>query len=255
MNLEELLGIVTDLGAQMLWHGAEIHRVEDTVGRISATYGVYADVFAIPSSLTITLTDSAQHFSTRTRRLYGQDVNLDRVEQLNALARYICAQSPTYGVVEARLAEIRRRPVYGPRLQIAFSALTASAFALLFGGGLGEAVASLLLGSIIRWVCILLARVQSSIIFINIVGGAISALGAMTCVQLAPGMVADSIIISTLMLLVPGLTFTNALRDLIAGDLITGIMKLAEALLVASGIAIGVMLSLAVWRHVTGGVL
>ncbi len=49
----------------------------------------------------------------------------------------------------------------------------------------------------------------------------------------------DKTIIGSIMLLVPGLTITNAIRDTIAGDLLSGITKAAEAFLVAISIAVG----------------
>ena len=49
----------------------------------------------------------------------------------------------------------------------------------------------------------------------------------------------DTVIIGTLMLLVPGLAITNAVRDSIAGDLISGLARGAEALLIAVAVALG----------------
>ncbi len=49
----------------------------------------------------------------------------------------------------------------------------------------------------------------------------------------------DKMIIGTLMNLVPGIAITNVMRDIIAGDLIAGLVKLTEALLVATAIALG----------------
>ena len=45
--------------------------------------------------------------------------------------------------------------------------------------------------------------------------------------------------IGALMLLVPGLALTNAIRDLINGDLIAGTSRMVEAALVGSALAIG----------------
>lgn len=49
----------------------------------------------------------------------------------------------------------------------------------------------------------------------------------------------DACIIGTLMLLVPGLLFTNALRDIIFGDINSGINRIVEVLLIAAAIALG----------------
>ena len=49
----------------------------------------------------------------------------------------------------------------------------------------------------------------------------------------------DSIVIGNVMLLIPGLALTSALRDIIGGDLITGSLVMIEAVLKAVAIAIG----------------
>ena len=49
----------------------------------------------------------------------------------------------------------------------------------------------------------------------------------------------DKIIIGTLMILVPGLALTNCIRDILAGDLMSGVAKIAEVFLIGVFIALG----------------
>ena len=49
------------------------------------------------------------------------------------------------------------------------------------------------------------------------------------------------------LVLVPGVALTNAMREFIAADLISGMIKFAEAVVTAIGIAIGVVVSLAIF--------
>ena len=58
----------------------------------------------------------------------------------------------------------------------------------------------------------------------------------------------DMVVIGTLMLLVPGLLFTNALRDIIFGDTNSGINRIVEVLLIAAAIALG---TAAAWNFAT----
>ena len=106
-----------------------------------------------------------------------------------------------------------------------------------------------------RFVATVMERTDGGSTLSNILGGAACVLGAGLCSLVWRGLERDTVIISVLMLLVPGLLMTNSMRDLIAGDLVAGVMKSAEALLVATCVAIGVMCSLAVWRWLTMGVM
>jgi uncharacterized membrane protein YjjB (DUF3815 family) len=49
----------------------------------------------------------------------------------------------------------------------------------------------------------------------------------------------DASIIGTLMILVPGLLFTNGMRDIIYGDTNSGINRIVQVMLIAMGIALG----------------
>ena len=64
----------------------------------------------------------------------------------------------------------------------------------------------------------------------------------------------DKVIIGSLMLLVPGLSITNAIRDTLAGDLVSGLARGAEAFLTAIAVAIGTGIVLSFWISVFGGI-
>ena len=49
----------------------------------------------------------------------------------------------------------------------------------------------------------------------------------------------DVVTISTLMVLVPGMALTNAMREIMAGDIISGLSRAADSILTAAAIAIG----------------
>ena len=63
----------------------------------------------------------------------------------------------------------------------------------------------------------------------------------------------DRIIIGALMALVPGIAITNAMRDIMAGDMVAGISKGAEALLIGAAIALGTALGLGAAGLLGGG--
>lgn len=255
MQGPNLLDISVEIGTLMLSHGAEIHRVEDTVCRVAGAYGSTADVFAIPTSLVVTITAAGGDSFTRTRRIYRRDTNLGQVDRLNALARRICEARPEADAVARELDDIKRAPVYSPLQQTAAGALVAGSFALLFSGGPAEGFIALCAGALVKALSLALERAQAGMMLSNVVCGALSGLLSMVASTLWPGVRSDILIISLLMLLVPGLAITNSMRDLIAGDLVTGVMKVTEALLIAAGISIGVALSLSLWRAATGALL
>ena len=111
--MKEILAASTALGFDILSHGAETYRVEESITRMCAAYGYQnADVFVIPSSIVVTITDDTGAYLTRTRRILSRDTDLDKVDKLNALCRQICAETPEYEEIVARLQKIEEGPVY-----------------------------------------------------------------------------------------------------------------------------------------------
>lgn len=56
---------------------------------------------------------------------------------------------------------------------------------------------------------------------------------------------ADKVLIGIIMLLIPGIILTNSIRDILLGDIISGSLRLVEAILMAATLALGMMA--AIW--------
>lgn len=86
------LSSIMDIGELLLKYGAEVSRVEDTMGRLCKAYGfVRADVFTITSSIIATVTLPDERSITQTRRIKERVTDLGKVARVNALSRKICA--------------------------------------------------------------------------------------------------------------------------------------------------------------------
>lgn len=195
----------------------------------------------------MTITDDTGAYLTRTRRILSRDTDLDKVDKLNALCRQICEQIPEYGEIMARLQEIEQGPVYSMPMQYFGFGMISAFFTLFYGGVLVDAAAAFVLGVLLKVVIHQLEKLEASSFFVNIVGGAFTACGCYLAVKAGFALSQDKMIIGMLMNLVPGIALTNAMREFIAADLISGMIKFAEAVVTAIGIAIGVVVSLAIF--------
>ena len=90
MEYKKLLDLVINICKEMLICGAEISRVEDTATRIFNSYNISeVNVFTITSCIIITIKNN-QSIYTQTKRIINYNTNLDRLDKLNNLSRYIC---------------------------------------------------------------------------------------------------------------------------------------------------------------------
>ena len=240
MTRDELLEISVTLGYMLLENGAEIYRVEESIARILQAYGIpNTEVFAIPTCIITTIVTSDGQTHTRMKRISTRGTNLGKVTSLNDMCRQICTTTPTYPQAKAELDRIRTGKLYSPKMQLLAAILTSFCFCIFYGGGLVDGLVAILCGLLMKLALNVMERFHTNQFFQYIAGSAIVTCVAFVCVQIGIGSMVDSIIIGTLMYLVPGVALTNSIRDIMAGDLLAGIAKLTEALMIAISLALG----------------
>lgn len=240
MEYSKLLDLATELGYELAMSGAETFRIEESVTRVLKAYDIDAEVFVIPNCMHISIEPIIGRPLTRMRRIGSHGNDLDAVERFSGLSRRICAQKPAPEIAAQWLEETKRqRRFYKLPMYLLGNFLGAFGFSLLFGGSLPDALCSgvcgLAVGIIGRW----MDRLGANQFFRTIAAAFPMALLAYAAVVLGLARNADCVIIGALMLLVPGLLFTNAMRDIICGDTNSGINRIVQVLLIAMAIALG----------------
>lgn len=244
MQPEQLLTCALDIGEQMLISGAEIGRVEDSVRHICTAYGcARTDVFTITSSIVVSIEDSQRKFYTQSRRITDTRTDLTRLDRLNALSRRICSTTPDYDRVQQELAIICAGKTYPLWMEALASALIAGAFAAFFGGSWLDGLVAAPIGFCLRYVTWLLQRARMNQIFTNVVASFLMCFAAIALTRVGIGHDVNMIIIGNIMLLIPGIALTNSLRDMISGDIMSGMLRFFDAVLVAAAIAAGFILA------------
>ena len=244
MTREQLLSCALDIGEQMLISGAEVGRVESAIRFICSAYGcARTDVFTITSSIVVSVADAEGIHETQTRRITGTKTNLTRLHKLNSLSREICANTPDYDYVKEKLNEICAEKPFPLWVEMLASALIGFSFCLFFGGNLADGLVAALLGFGLRCTTWLLEKGAMNAIFINVVASFFLSLCAILLVRSGLGQDANKIIIGNIMLLIPGIALTNSIRDMISGDIMTGMLRFFDAILVAAAIAAGYILA------------
>ncbi len=247
---DHLLRLALDVGEGMLRAGGEVNRVEDTIKRICSAYGaVHLEIFVIPSLLLATVRLENGEYSSQIRRVYSSENHLYRLELFNEVSREICRTTPPFEEVEQMIREAKKKKSYPAWSRPFVFALAAGAFAMFFGGNWLDGIAAALTGillALIDMIHVPQVNTFAKIAMQSFLGG----LSAQLLVMLGLGQNTGMIMIGTIMLLIPGLSFNTALRDLLTGDFLAGTLRMVQILLLALMIAFGYLLSM----FVLGGV-
>lgn len=240
MQYHVLMSLCCEIGSRLAMAGAETYRVEESILRILAAYQLQGRVYCVPNSLIVTLLIPDQPPMTQLCRMQNHTTDLDAVEHYSNLSRRICSQKPDPELAMQWLCEeeIRRRHYPLPMVLLGYI-MVAMGFCIFFGGSFWDSLCAGICGLILGIFQRLIKRLPSNIFFSQIASAFLMTFSAYGLFTLGIGNSAEMAIIGTLMLLVPGVLFTNALRDIIFGDTSSGINRIVEMLLIAAGIALG----------------
>lgn len=235
-----ILYTILDIGEQMLISGAEVNRVEDTIERICKAYGASrVDVFTITSSIIVTMNGDEFGTITQTRRINGQKFDLHRLDQLNQLSREICSYRLSQEEIKARMNHIQEEQCYPFYTQILLFALISGSFSFFFGGSVVDAIASSLIGIVLKCMNSVMDRVRINSFLTALLTSFLGGLLGIIFVKCGFGDSVSKINIGNIMLLIPGIALTNSMRDMFSGDTISGALRFMEAIILAVTIAFG----------------
>ena len=247
MNYKLLLDTAVAAGELMLENGAETYRVEDTMHRILSLSRLQtAEVFVTMTGFVATLDDPSIHSMTVVRRITDRGTNLDMIDWLNSLSRGLCAGELSLEEAARQIRELKAHPWKPGAFLIATPVVTA-AFALTYGGTLPEAFLSILAGFAIAVCLYVCRRLKLPSFFGTLLSSAAASVLASGFLRMFPffGNL-DSVIIASIMPLVPGVAITNAVFDTLHGDYLSGTARMLEAFVTAAAVAMGIGLGLGI---------
>lgn len=240
MNYHILLDMATELGYRLAISGAETFRIEESINRVMQSYGVSAEAFAIPNCLHVSIETASGEPMTRMRRIGYHGNDLDAIEKYNNLSRRICTEHPDPATAMEWIKETDHSlKKYNLPIHLLGNFLGALGFCIIFGGSFADCLCAGICGIAVGLVNKLLDHLKVNLFFRTIASSFIMAFLAYLTGYLQLSRNIDTVIIGTLMILVPGLIFTNAMRDIIYGDTNSGINRIVQVFLIAGAIALG----------------
>ena len=293
MDDKSIANMAVLAGEIMLRSGAETYRVEDMIKHILDTAGesggdrgdgssgtgaggtvnarangtspsrraesagaVRTESLVMLTGIIVTIERPGQEAVTVMRRVHDRGTNMHRIVEVNEISRKYCARELSAEETWEKLKSIKGRQYTVWMYNIA-TVLVPAGFAPLFGGGLREIPAAAAVGVLLAVVMTVGKRLRISSFILNMICAGGVAVAAMALKVWNPALNMDTVIISGIMTLVPGVAITNAIRDTLRGDYISGGARALEAFVTAAAVAIGAGVGIAAmnvfWRG--GGLL
>ena len=254
METEKILKCAIDAGELMLRNGGETNRVEDTMVRILKKYDfAEVDVFVTPTGLFASLIDRDGKSFSLVKRILARTTNLEKIALINNLSRRFVDSTLDIDLAIAEIESIKDKKPYPHIYKCFASAIACAFFSQLFDGSIHDALAAFFTGFILHNVTVKLSGEKLSSSIATVISGAFVALSILSLYKFGIGKNVDKAMIGSLMPLVPGVGLTNAIRDIMVGDYISGTSRIMDAFLVAVCIAVGVGLGFSLFSVLEGG--
>ena len=253
MNENALLNLAVDAGEIMLTSGAETRRVEDTMERILSVLPYTApEAFATATGVFASLQSQTGTTVTKVKRVRNRSIHLEKITLVNKISRQFVAGQITLSQAEEQLEQVRKKQGYSSFVMIAASGLASGAFAAMFQANLWEALHALWIGLILGICVQILKKHQVSGFLVSLCGGLLISALSLAVAHMWPALQYSNIIVGSMMPLVPGVAITNAIRDIMEGDYLSGTARMIEAILTAIAIAAGAGIAIVLFQSIGG---
>ncbi|MDO4330839.1 MAG: threonine/serine exporter family protein [Lachnospiraceae bacterium] len=242
-------------GEIMLVSGAEIYRVETTIQHIlGLAEGWQGENIVLGTGIYLSLDDPEGETITLVRRVADRSTNLNRVYLANDISRQLCAGTITVEDAYQQLLQIQKTSIYRPAVKYLGYMGICMFFAVLFGGSLADGAAAMLIGFGLAVVMRLAKKIRFNDFCAEVVAAFFIGIAALSLKStILPQINRDTVITSAIMPLVPGVTFTTAIRDTLNGDYSAGVTRMLEAVVTALAVAAGVGASMVLFQMLAGG--
>ncbi len=244
-TLRDVIDLALWSGQLLLQNGAESARVEETVHRMGTALGAHwMDILVSPNAILVTTTSDLE-FRTKIRRVVAMGVNMQIVAEVRALVHQVERGQIDRAGTRVELMRLSHlKPQYNRWLVVTAIGLGCAAFSRLFGGDWAVFAVTFFAAAVAMWVRQELQRRNFNSLIVVVVTSFVASLiaSSATLYKLSPQ--PQTALIASVILLVPGIHLVNAMRDLVAGHLVTGIVRGMVGGMVSLGIALGLVLAI-----------
>ncbi len=230
----------------ILESSGETYRAEDTAIRMACALGfAKADILAFPTGFVLTLTLQNGEVLTKTTRISKRALRLDRINEVNSVSRGVVAKKLDAEEALKKLKYLQSSSSISAIKKSLLFAVCAASFTVMFGGSATEFFISFFAGFMVQSAMPVYDYLKAPSLIVSLFSGMLAAGLTIICISVFGGN-REPIIAGAIMPMLPGVAMTNAVRDTMRGDLISGTARGTDAFFNALLIAVGVSLVLAV---------
>jgi uncharacterized membrane protein YjjP (DUF1212 family) len=247
---------LVDLGSRLLSYGCPTHRLEALIRGIAAIEGYECDVFAVPTGLWLMLSgNGGEPPVVRMVRVKEWAVNLDRLTEVDRIFNEVLEHKVSLAEARRLIHEVERKPEpFSPRWSWLATPVATGASAVFFRGSWLEIGTAFLGGLLLVLVAAVLRRKEETSHLADFIGGFLAGAIAWAATRVRPELSREVLILSIVIVLVPGMALTTGLAELSSRNLVSGAARLMGAMITFLSIVFGIAAAIAI-EQMAGGTM
>ncbi len=249
-KFQQQVKFVLRFGKALHSAGAPSHTLEATMQDMCQLLGIKGTFISQPTAILSSFSNDEEEV-TKIERVEPMGVNLGKLSNLDTVAREVIQNKISYEDGYHKLESILNADdPYGKRVHMAYFIFSTTGFMILFGGSWGDLIAAMLVGSLMGLMSIVKPNGLVRQLFEAIVA-VVASLAAYLLAKLFPGLNVGVIIISGLIIFLPGLFITIAIAEIATNNLVSGTARLVGGVMILLKLTFGVFIGskMASWFH------
>ena len=245
-ELDEILGFCVELARQMIISGANLERVHLAVEVVCKAYSLKdISIFFLSSYISLGAYDSEGNYSSRQASIPPAGIHLERLKSLNQLSYKVAEITPNPKTLKQMLERAMNVGEYNTLLVLAGRICAMSCLCLIFGGGVRELFPVAAVTTLMHFLMPILENSGLDRIVSNALTMCISSLAALMFVYGGFSNNLPVIIITISMIVIPGIPLVNAMRNLLCGREINGILQMLKIFIETMALGMGMYVAIA----------
>ncbi|HEX2934449.1 MAG TPA: threonine/serine exporter family protein [Bacteroidales bacterium] len=249
IRIDEAGVLLLEIGALLMSSGASSNRVRLTIDRVAQSFDLETEMLITNRALMLTVTDQEnKEFFSKVKRTSPHGVNFRLVSGISRMSWRVVDEKWEITRIWDELDRLKSLPHYPRMIVLTMVALAGASFCRLFGGSWTEmiiAFVATITGLFVRqetvkmqfnpYVCVFFASLTASLI---------AGLG----MKLGWGESPENAFATSVLFLIPGVPLINTFTDIIDGNVLNGIVRLINSLMIAFCIALGLLGAMLIYQ-------
>lgn len=244
-DIEYILDFAANLGGKMLSVGANLERVNDTMYRICRSYHLNSiSIFSLNSLIMLGAKSEDDVSGMRQISIHSSSTHLEKLNRFNQLSRRVCAQTPEPESLAGLLAEADDVADSPAGWIVLGHLLSMSTLCAMYGGSFADIISVMINTFLLHCLSEYFDRRNINQIVANTIS--MWAAGSFTFlfVKLGIGENFFIIIITNSLMMIPSISLVNAVRNILCGNEMNGILEFLKVVLESVAIVLGLVLSI-----------